>query len=111
MWAIGCIFSEFVEKKPQFQGDSEIDQIFKIFQFHGTPNSNTWPGVKDLPDFKPTFPKFRQVKPESYLPNFDPQGLDLLLKLIALDPCKRINAKEALSHPYFDDIPKNFSLN
>ena len=72
MWAIGCIFSEFVEKKPLFQGDSEIDQIFKIFQFHGTPNTNTWPGIKDLPDFKPTFPKFRPVNPESSLPNFDP---------------------------------------
>lgn len=66
MWAIGCIFSEFVEKKPLFQGDSEIDQIFKIFQFHGTPNNQVWPGVKDLPDFKTTFPKFKPVDPEMH---------------------------------------------
>lgn len=31
MWGLGCIFSEMVEKKPLFMGDSEIDQIFKIF--------------------------------------------------------------------------------
>ena len=37
IWAIGCIFAELTEKKPLFCGDSEIDQIFKIFQFHGTP--------------------------------------------------------------------------
>jgi len=24
MWAIGCIFSEIVEKRPLFTGDSEI---------------------------------------------------------------------------------------
>jgi hypothetical protein len=45
-----------VEKKPLFMGDSEIDQIFKIFQLHGTPTEQTWPGVNSLPDFKPTFP-------------------------------------------------------
>lgn len=37
IWAVGCIFAEMIEKKPLFSGDSEIDQIFKIFQFHGTP--------------------------------------------------------------------------
>lgn len=106
MWAIGCIFSELVEKKPLFQGDSEIDQIFKIFQFHGTPTNATWPGITSLPDFKSTFPKFRAVTPEHSLANFDPVALDLLLKLIAIDPARRINAKEALSHAYFDGFDK-----
>lgn len=40
IWAVGCIFAELIEKKPMFNGDSEIDQIFKIFQFHGTPTQN-----------------------------------------------------------------------
>jgi len=102
MWAIGCIFAELVEKKPMFQGDSEIDQIFKIFQFHGTPTNATWPGVTNLPDFKNTFPRFRQAIPEQVLGNFDVIAMDLLLKLIAIDPARRINAKEALSHPYFE---------
>ena len=31
VWSIGCIFAELVCKKPIFYGDSEIDQIFKIF--------------------------------------------------------------------------------
>jgi cyclin-dependent kinase len=41
--------------KPLFQGDSEIDQIFKIFSVLGTPDENSWPGVTALPDYKPTF--------------------------------------------------------
>ena len=40
IWAVGCIFAELTEKRPLFNGDSEIDQIFKIFQFHGTPTTN-----------------------------------------------------------------------
>ena len=31
MWAIGCILVELINKRPMFMGDSEIDQIFKIF--------------------------------------------------------------------------------
>lgn len=33
IWSVGCIFSEMMTKKPLFQGDSEIDQLFKIFRF------------------------------------------------------------------------------
>lgn len=104
MWAIGCIFAELIEKKPLFIGDSEIDQIFKIFQFHGTPSDVHWPGVTQLPDFKKSFPKFRAANPEKQLPNFSPVALDLLMKLISLDPSKRITAKEALEHPYFENF-------
>lgn len=32
MWSVGCIMSELITKKPLFQGDSEIDQLFRIFR-------------------------------------------------------------------------------
>lgn len=76
-----------------FCGDSEIDQIFKIFQFHGTPTATTWERINHLPDFKPTFPKFKGVNPETYFKNFDPVSLDLCMKLLQLDPSKRISMK------------------
>jgi cyclin-dependent kinase 2 len=44
MWAIGCVLAEFYLKKPLFMGDSEIDQIFKVLDFHGLPNEDIWPG-------------------------------------------------------------------
>jgi cyclin-dependent kinase 2 len=102
IWAIGCIFAELHERKPLFMGDSEIDQIFKIFQFHGTPNEKTWPGVSHIPDFKPSFPRFKAVNPYESFKNMKPDAIDLLLKLISLDPAKRISAVEALKHPYFN---------
>ena len=32
MWAVGTILAEMVTKRPLFPGDSEIDEIFKIFR-------------------------------------------------------------------------------
>ena len=32
IWSVGCIFVEMVTKTPLFPGDSEIDQIFRIFR-------------------------------------------------------------------------------
>ena len=98
MWSVGLIFYEMAHKKPLFTGDSEIDQIFKIFQMFGTPTEKTWPGITKLPDFKLTFPQFKPKGIEAYNQNLDPVGLDLLSKMIQQDPCKRISAKAALNH-------------
>lgn len=32
VWSIACIFAEMVNKRPLFHGDSEIDQLFRIFR-------------------------------------------------------------------------------
>ena len=108
MWSIGLIFYEMAHRKPLFAGDCEIDQIFKIFQMFGTPNENTWPGVTKLPEFKLTFPQFKGKGINAYNRNIDHVGLDLLSKMIQLDPCKRISAKQALQHPYFNDLREIF---
>lgn len=33
MWSVGCIFAEMCTRKPLFPGDSEIDEIFRIFRY------------------------------------------------------------------------------
>jgi hypothetical protein len=42
-------------------GDSEIDQIFKVFKVLGTPSEGNWPEALKLPDYKPSFPKWKGV--------------------------------------------------
>lgn len=51
---------------------------------------------------KATFPRFKGVNIQNYFKNFDSVSLDLLMKMIVLDPARRISMKEALKHPYFD---------
>jgi serine/threonine protein kinase len=59
MWSLGTMIPEMVTGHPMFPGDSEIDEIFKIFRVLGTPNETLWTGVSQLPDFKTNFPKWQ----------------------------------------------------
>ncbi|XP_064975416.1 cell division control protein 2 homolog 1 isoform X3 [Musa acuminata AAA Group] len=90
VWSIGCIFAEMVNQRPLFPGDSEIDELFKIFRVLGTPNEETWPGVTSLPDFKSAFPKWLpkvcnwiSVVQDlaTAVPNLEATGIDLLSDL------------------------------
>jgi cyclin-dependent kinase 2 len=51
LWSVGCIFAEIVSKRALFDGESEQDQIKKIFRIMGTPNDEVWPGVSTLTGF------------------------------------------------------------
>ncbi|XP_032945523.1 cyclin-dependent kinase 3 isoform X2 [Rhinolophus ferrumequinum] len=101
VWSAGCIFAEMVTRRALFPGDSEIDQLFRIFRTLGTPSEATWPGVTQLPDYKGSFPKWTRKELEEIVPNLEPQGRDLLMQLLQYDPSQRISAKTALAHPYF----------
>ncbi|XP_009464241.1 PREDICTED: cyclin-dependent kinase 1 isoform X2 [Nipponia nippon] len=107
IWSIGTIFAELATKKPLFHGDSEIDQLFRIFRALGTPNNEVWPEVESLQDYKNTFPKWKPGSLGSHVKNLDEDGLDLLSKMLIYDPAKRISGKMALNHPYFDDLDKS----
>ncbi|KAG0317472.1 Cyclin-dependent kinase catalytic subunit [Dissophora globulifera] len=104
MWSVGCIFAEMCNKAPLFPGDSEIDELFKIFRIRGTPNEQMWPGVEELKDWKDTFPQWSRTPIKNTVPRLDEDGLDLLELMIEYDPSKRISAKRALRHRFFDDI-------
>ncbi|KAL4733164.1 cyclin-dependent kinase 1 [Aspergillus recurvatus] len=101
MWSCGAIFAEMCTRKPLFPGDSEIDEIFKIFRILGTPDETIWPGVTSFPDFKPTFPKWKREDIQNVVPGLEEDGLDLLEALLEYDPARRISAKQACMHPYF----------
>lgn len=45
VWSLGCIFAEMHRREPLLMGDSEIDQLHKIFRCLGTPDEKEWPGV------------------------------------------------------------------
>ncbi|PRP80443.1 hypothetical protein PROFUN_11898 [Planoprotostelium fungivorum] len=106
MWSVGCIFAEMVTRQPLFPGDSEIDELYRIFRVLGTPNEQVWPEVTDLPNYKTSFPGWRAADITRIVPGLSPAGYDLLLKMLVYDPSKRISAKRALDHPYFDDLDK-----
>jgi serine/threonine protein kinase len=79
-WSIGCIFFELMTGQIFLSGDSEIDQLFKIFKLLGTPTESNWPGVTSYDFWKNKFPKFQADDFNRHCSRFkqDPQALDLM---------------------------------
>ncbi|EFJ31297.1 hypothetical protein SELMODRAFT_169412 [Selaginella moellendorffii] len=108
MWSVGCIFAELLYGKPVLTGKNEQDQLAKIFEFCGTPDETNWPGVSKLPWYnmhRPSIYYKRRVK--DVFKQFDRHALDLVERMLTLDPLQRIIAKDALDAEYFwtDPLP------
>ncbi|KAI1722770.1 protein kinase domain-containing protein [Ditylenchus destructor] len=105
IWSAGCILGELFVKKPIFQGNVEQAQLEIIAQYCGSPSAEVWPGVVNLPNYKTMRLKNyypRRVKEKfAYLPA---PALDLLDKLLQLDPKRRPSATEALNHHWLINI-------
>eukprot|EP00996_Jenningsia_fusiforme_P001291 NODE_2182_length_1270_cov_106.416052_g1985_i0.p1 GENE.NODE_2182_length_1270_cov_106.416052_g1985_i0~~NODE_2182_length_1270_cov_106.416052_g1985_i0.p1 ORF type:complete len:311 (+),score=59.79 NODE_2182_length_1270_cov_106.416052_g1985_i0:93-1025(+) len=113
MWGVACIFAEMATNRPLFAGDSELDQLYKIFQLLGTPDETTWPGVTRLMDFSVSFPQWRRQPFASKLPTMDASAHDLLSQMFVYNPADRATAMAALAHPYLRDanLPQPMETN
>lgn len=106
IWSAGCIMAEMYTGRPLFPGTTNDDQLQKIFRLMGTPSERSWPGISQLPEYKPTFHVYATQDLGLILPQIDPLGLDLLNRMLQLRPEMRISAAEALQHPWFHDLPQ-----
>ena len=107
IWAVGCIMGELMDGQPLFPGDSEVDQLFVIQKVLGPLpdflqdefNRNTrYQGLK-FPDI--THPETIEAR---YAPVMNDVEIDLMIKMLEMDPYQRIKAREAIEHEYFDDL-------
>ncbi|KAF8135564.1 kinase-like domain-containing protein [Boletus edulis] len=119
-WAVGCVFAELASLRPIFKGEEakldskknvpfQKDQLLKIFEVLGTPDEKDWPGVYDMPEYQ------NMKRLDAYQNRLaewcqsrirSQQGHDLLRQLFAYGPDKRLTAKAALGHRWFQEDPR-----
>lgn len=104
IWAVGCILAELLLRVPFLPGESDLDQLTKIFQALGTPTDDTWSGVKLLPDYM-QFKQFPGTPLQHIFTAAPDDLLDLAEKLLAICPLNRCSCTEALEMPYFTNKP------
>ena len=104
IWSAGCIMAEMFTGRPLFPGTTNEDQIIRIFRIMGTPTERTWPGITQFPEYKPTFHMYATQDLRNILPAIDPNGIDLLQRMLQLRPELRISAHDALQHVWFNDL-------
>ncbi len=138
VWAFGCLLAEMALNETLFNGETEIEQLFKIFSLIGTPSASSWSTICDEEHYKIILPKWEQVYfpnicapvgsqeldslEKALLPNRDKafdllrmlgktlgdSGLDLLWNCLSSDPHSRSSANTLLHHKFFDEVRSEF---
>ena len=96
VWSVGCIVYELLTGRPLFRGDSQVDQLLRIFKEVGTPTETSWSGVTSLREFNSSIPHFPKTNWAQAAMESDPDGTEFLTALLTLNPKQRPSAGEAL---------------
>ncbi|EGE04134.1 CMGC/CDK protein kinase [Trichophyton equinum CBS 127.97] len=106
LWGAGCVFGEMFKGKPILAGTSDLNQAQLIFNLVGSPTEENMPGWSSLPGAEPirSF-GFKRPTLATVFHEQGPVAISLLTELLRLDWRKRINAIDALKHPYFTTPP------
>lgn len=132
MWSVGCIIAEMFRRSGFLKGANEATQLDLIFRTCGHPTTEAWPDIQktcrlwkkfDPAPNQPRFPDRLQEALRANLPQpkwMTDNAVDLISKLMTLNPDKRWSAEQALDSDYFFEVPTvksadklsmNFSVN
>ncbi|XP_069772518.1 MAPK/MAK/MRK overlapping kinase-like isoform X8 [Narcine bancroftii] len=104
IWSTGCVFYEITSLQPLFPGSNEVDQITKIHEVIGTPNTETLRKFKQTRAMSFDFPKKKGTGISRLIPQSPSETILLMHAMMEYDPEERITAKHALQHPYFHEL-------
>lgn len=102
IWAAACVFHEMLTGRILFIETSEIGILLAIFRQLGTPTIESWPSLARMAHYKTSFPRFPPGSVISKLAGIqDELAVDLLDKMLQVNPSNRLTAQQCLQHSYF----------
>lgn len=105
VWGVGCVFGEMLVGKPILAGESDSNQLELIWDLMGSPTDTNLPNWKQLPGGEHINPRPRPGNLQNRFREYGSGAISLLKDLLNLDWRTRINAVDALEHPYFKMQP------
>ena len=110
IWAAGCVIAELVHKEHEYLFDStskrsHVKEIIEIIGYSDSDIDEALPeqGRRYLRQLNVSKSSDNRVG-ELLGPDVDPLALDLITKMLRFSPKKRLSAKRALQHPWFDEV-------
>lgn len=113
LWGAGCIMAEMWTRTPIMQGKTEQHQLTLITHLCGSISKDVWPTVDQLDLFNQVeLPQGHKRKVRERLKPYvkDAHAIDLLDRLLTLDPSRRLDADMALNHDFFWTEPEVIDL-
>jgi len=117
MWSVGCIIAEMFRRSGFLKGANEATQLDLIFRTIGHPSVDNWPDIHKKcrlwknhepgPD-EQRFPSRLREALLAQLPNpkwMTDSSVDLIDKLMKLNPDERWSAEQALDADFFFENP------
>ncbi|KAH0352526.1 kinase-like protein, partial [Aureobasidium melanogenum] len=113
MWATGCVVAQVVSLGPQTLFDSgdlgsDLALIKSIFSTLGTPDTESWPEAKSLPDWgKMAFVQYPSKDWKDVLPGASADAVELVQKLIVYESGNRLKANQWQMQSFFGEEPSS----
>ncbi len=111
IWSVGCILAELLscpQRQIFVRGSNFKDQLDLILRKCGTPVdlSEMKGSIAGLQYYRDHYANvfYPRVNFQELFPRANPLAIDLLDKMLQIDPDKRITVDQALAHPYLSDM-------
>ncbi|XP_063797091.1 mitogen-activated protein kinase 12-like [Pseudophryne corroboree] len=105
IWSVGCILAEMITGHVLFPGGDYFDELYKIIEVIGSPQPSLINKMesKHAQDYMKMLPQKQKKNFKEFFPTMSALEIDLLEKMLDLDPEQRLSATECLAHPYLEE--------
>ena len=114
VWSMGCLLLDLILRKPLFTSKDRGGLLQRIFKVIGVPKYNYFPEGMELPYYEKPEKRYKRGLEKHLHSVLQSEGLsvnskliDLILRMLHLDPADRCTATEAIGHEFVADYLEN----